>query len=84
MRIVNAGKSKYYGAALDNLERAKKCHEKAGMGGDWEALVIDVRERHHRKRVFMAGFEGITSGIKRAPEPTFLERARKRWPKRGG
>lgn len=83
MRVVNAGKSKYYGAALDNLERAKKCYEKAGLQADWEALAADVRERHYRKKGFMAGFEGIMSGAAKRAEPTFIERARRRWP-RGG
>ena len=50
MRIVNAGKSKYCDAALDNLERAKKCYMKSGLEADWEALVADVRERHYRKK----------------------------------
>ena len=83
MRIVNAGKSKYYGAALDNLEHAKKCYARAGLGTDWEALVADVRKRHYRKKGFMAGFERIVSDITKRHEPTFLERARRRWP-RGG
>lgn len=77
MRIVNAGKSGYYDAALDNLERAKKCYVKSGLETDWEMLVADVRERHYRKKAFMAGFEQIVSGYK---EPTFMERAKRRWP----
>jgi len=80
MRIVNAGKSKYYDAALDNLERAKKCYVKSGRETDWDALVADVRERHYRKKGFMAGFEQVVSGYK---EPTFMERAKHRWPKKG-
>ncbi len=62
MRIVNAGKSKYYDAALDNIKHAKKYYAKAGLDADWEAVVADVRERHFRKRGFMAGFEEIDSG----------------------
>ncbi len=83
MRIVNAGKSKYYGAALDHLEHAKKCYARAGFGADWELLVADVRERHYRKKGFMAGFEQIVSDVAKRREPTFLERAKRRWP-RGG
>jgi uncharacterized Zn finger protein len=83
MRIVNAGKSKYYAAALDNLEHAKKCYARAGLEANWEALVADVRERHFRKKGFMAGFEQIVSDAAKRVEPTFLERARRRWP-RGG
>lgn len=79
MRIVNAGKAKYYDTALDNLEHAKKCYVKGGLGADWEALVTDVRERHYRKKGFMAGFEQIVSGAPKHEEPTFLERAKRRW-----
>jgi uncharacterized Zn finger protein len=82
MRIVNAGKSKYYDAALDNLEHARKCYLKGGLGADWEALVANVRERHYRKTGFMAGFEQIVSGASKSAEPTFLERAKRRWPLR--
>ena len=79
MRIVNAGKSKYYDAALDNLEHAKKCYMKSGLKTDWEALVDYVRERHYRKKGFMARFEQVVSGYK---EPTFLERAKRRRPRK--
>jgi hypothetical protein len=58
MRIVNAGKSKYYDAALDHIEHAKKCYTKAGLNADWQAVVADVRERHFRKKGFMAGVRG--------------------------
>ena len=76
MRIVNAGKSKYYDAAWDNLERAKKCYLKSGLDTDWEALVDYIRERHYRKKGFLVGFEQVVSGH---TEPTFLERAKRRW-----
>ncbi len=62
MRIVNAKKSKYYGAALDNLGNAKRCYEKAGMDDAWAALVAEVREHHHRKYGFMPGFERLVAG----------------------
>ncbi len=62
MRIVNAGKSKYYDAALDHIEHAKKCYSKAGLDADWQAVVADVRKRHFRKKGFMAGFEDIVTG----------------------
>lgn len=81
MRIVNAGKSKYYDAALDHLEHAKKLYAEAGLPGDWDALVVEVRQRHYRKKGFMAGFEDIAAGTVKPPEPTFLERARQRWPR---
>ncbi len=79
MRIVNAGKSKYYDAALDNIENAKKCYAKAGLNADWQAVVADVRERHFRKKGFMTGFEDIVSGTPKHVEPPLLERAKARW-----
>jgi hypothetical protein len=82
MRIVNTGKSKYYDAALDNIEHAKKCYAKAGLNADWQAVVADVRARHSRKKRFMAGFEDIVSGAPKYVEPPFLERAKARWPKK--
>jgi hypothetical protein len=45
MRIVNAGKSKYY-AALSNFERARKCYLKAGLGDAWQVIAQNVRHRH--------------------------------------
>ena len=84
MRIVNAGKSKYYDAALENIEHAKKCYTKAGLDADWEAVVANVRERHFRKKGFMAGFEEIVSGAPKRVEPPFLERAKARWPRKPG
>jgi len=82
IRIINAGKSKYYDAALDNIERAKKCYDKAGLNADWQAVVADVRQRHFRKKGFMAGFEDIVSGAPKHVEPPFLEQAKARWLKK--
>jgi tetratricopeptide (TPR) repeat protein len=80
MRIANAGKSKYYDAAFDNIEHAKKCYAKAGLNADWQAVVAEVRNRHSRKKGFMVGFEDIVSGTPKHVEPPFLERAKARWP----
>ncbi len=82
MRIVNAGKSKYYDAALDNIEKAKKCYAKAGLNADWQAVITDVRARHFRKKGFMTGFEDIVSGAPKRVEAPFLERAKARWPRK--
>lgn len=82
MRVINAGKSKYYDAALDNIERAKKCYAKAGLNDDWQAVVDDVRQRHFRKKGFMAGFEEAVSGAPKHVEPHFLARAKARWLKK--
>jgi tetratricopeptide (TPR) repeat protein len=81
MRIVNAGKSKYYDAALGNFERAKRCYERAGLAEQWEEVVQAVRHEHRRKYGFMPGFEKIVSGSRPHEEPPFLERAKARWAK---
>jgi tetratricopeptide (TPR) repeat protein len=81
LRIVNAGKSKYYGAALGNFEKAKRCYEKAGLTARWEEVVEEVRSEHRRKTGFMPGFEKIVSGRGSTQEPPFLERAKARWAK---
>jgi uncharacterized Zn finger protein len=82
MRIVSAGKSKYYDTALDNIEHAQKCYAKAGLDADWQAVVADIRERHSRKKGFMAGFEDIVASAPKHVEPPFLERAKARWPRK--
>ncbi len=82
MRIVNAGKSKYYDVALENMAHGKKCYAKAGLNAEWQAVVADVRARHSRKKGFMAGFEEIVSGAPKHVEPAFLERAKARWPRK--
>jgi len=79
MRIVNAGKSKYYDAALDHIEHAKKCYTKAGLDADWQTVVDGARKRHFRKKGFIAGFEDIVTGAPRHVEPPFLECAKARW-----
>ncbi|MDA8289443.1 MAG: hypothetical protein M0014_13545 [Actinomycetota bacterium] len=84
MRVVNAKKSKYYGAALGNFERAKRCYEKAGLGAGWESVVREVREAHHRKTGFMPGFEDVVKGAGPSEEPPFLERAKARWGSKTG
>ena len=80
MRVVNAGKSKYYDAALNNFELARKCYFKAGLAAEWEAIAQDVRHRHHRKTEFLARFDRIAAGATKPVKPTLQERARRRWP----
>lgn len=82
MRIVNSGKSKYYSAALENIEHAKKCYAKAGLDAEWEKVVADIREQHNRKWGFMGGFEDIVFGAPKDLEPSFLDRAKSKWPKK--
>jgi len=84
LRIVNAKKSKYYDAALGNFERARDCYAAAEQQEVWEALVTEVRREHGRTYSFMPGFERVAEGGRAVePRPSFLERARSRWP-RGG
>lgn len=78
-RIVGAGKSKYYQAAIRNFERAKRCYAKAGREPEWEHVVSAVRAIHHRKPGFMPGFERVVNGTGPEREPPFLERAKARW-----
>ncbi len=79
LRVVNRGKSKYYAEALVNFERARDCYLRAGMLSRWNALVDEVRSAHSRKTGFMPAFLQLAAGQKRAPEPSFLERARKKY-----
>jgi hypothetical protein len=78
LRILNAKKSKYYGAALDHLQRVKKCLEKAGRGKEWESLVSKIRAEHRRKTSFMPGFETFVSQGSVPKKPSLLERAKRR------
>jgi hypothetical protein len=73
MRIVDAGKSKYYDAAAANLEHARKCYLRAGLAAEWEETVRFVRAGHHRKPAFMAAFEPVA-----APEAALVSGARQR------
>jgi hypothetical protein len=79
VRILDAGKSKYYAAALSNLEEARRCYQAAGRDDQWKALVAEIRRDHHRKSGFMPGFEVIVAGKRARVEPSFLDRARGRW-----
>ena len=76
--ILEAKKSKYYDAALGNLEKARKLMLKEGRDEEWEALAGEIRENHRRKSGFMPGFERLAEG-RSTRDPSFLERARKRW-----
>ena len=79
MRIVDAGKSKYYDAAAANLERARKCYLRAGLAADWEDAVRQIRADHYRKTAFMAAFESVSADGGHQEPPSFLERAKDRW-----
>ena len=79
MRILNAQKSKYYDAALENLEAAMRCYGKAVLGSEWEKAIARIRAEHHRKGAFMPGFEALLVGKGPSKRPTFLEAAKARW-----
>jgi hypothetical protein len=84
MRIVDAGKSKYYHAAVENFEHAKRCYERAGLTAEWERTVCLVGDRHFRKTGFISGFRAVVSGTYSAEPPSFLDRAKDNWRKRYG
>jgi len=79
LRVVNRGKSRYYAEALDHLEKARDCYQRAGLAATWGRLVADVRAAHARKSGFMPGFEALAAGGRTKPKPSFLEQARKRF-----
>jgi len=78
LRILEAKKSKYYGAALGNLEKARKLMLKQGRAEEWAVLAGEIRESHRRKSGFMPGFERLAEG-RTERKPSFRDRARKRW-----
>ena len=82
MRIVDAGKSKYYDEALSNLEKAKSCYQSAGLDAQWQKLVAEIRRVHSRKSGFMPGLERIVRGKGPSEQPSFLDQARQRWESR--
>ena len=74
LRVLEAKKSKYYDAALGNLAKARKLLLKEGQDQDWAALAGEIRAGHSRKTSFVSRLDRLSER-----EPTFLERARKRW-----
>jgi hypothetical protein len=82
IRIVDAGKSKYYFEALSHLEKARNCYQRAGLDGQWHALIAEIRREHSRKSGFMPGFERIVRGTARGRELSFLDGAREHWASR--
>lgn len=81
MRIVDAGKSKYYDAALEHLRAARDLYNKHGQDQAWQLIVERIRASHHRKQRFMAGFEEIVAGGDHPAVESFESRARARWRK---
>jgi uncharacterized Zn finger protein len=83
VRILSAAKSKYYHEALANLEEARRCYQAAGLDERWSELVTEIRREHRRKSGFMPGFEAIVAGKRARVEPSFLDRARTQWARKG-
>jgi len=83
LRILEAKKSKYYDAALRNLEQARKALLKNGRTQEWETLASKIRTSHRRKSGFISGFESLAEG-RSTRDPSFAERARERWQKGTG
>ena len=76
--ILLSGRSKYYDAALDHLEKAHDLYCGAGQASEWEALVRSVRTVHSRKSGFLSAFEQLASG-KTQRFPSFADQAQEGW-----
>ena len=81
MRLVKAGKSKYYQYALEHFQKAKTLYEKSGRQQEWSTLVDNVRKNHARKYSFINRFEAIASGKTLKSPDSFERRIQKRWQK---
>jgi len=81
MRIVDAGKSKYYSAALEHLQSARELYHKQDQEPAWQAVVTRLRTNHPRKSGFMASFEDIAAGNTPPAAESFATRARNMWRK---
>ena len=78
LRIVNAGKSKYYREALDHFAKARRLYSAAGQASEWTAVVEFVRTAHSRKSGFLSDFERIVAG-KSERTSSYAEETRARW-----
>src|SRR5205807_9307456 len=56
LRIVDAGKSKYYREALGHFGNACDLYCSTGQTGEWQSLVGMVRATHSRKSGFLSAF----------------------------
>jgi tetratricopeptide (TPR) repeat protein len=80
MRILNSKKSKYYDAALEHFQSARRIYLKAGGEAEWQAIVNVIQTEHSRKKGFLLGLGLIEAG-KSPRGPSFAERAQERWRK---
>jgi hypothetical protein len=75
MRILKAGKSKYYTEAIENLKNAKACYQKAGLSAQWDTLVAEILRDHRRKHGFLSAFNHLSSRGTQLPEPSFRQKS---------
>ena len=78
LRILAEKQSKYYGVAIEHLDRARTLYEKGGDLEAWPALVAAIRAEHHRKKGFMDDLDALVETGEVPRDPTLLERARER------
>ena len=62
LRIIDAGKAPYYGAAADWLRKAGEAAKVAGRADEWRALVRDLLNQHSRKRNLVPLLENLLRG----------------------
>jgi uncharacterized Zn finger protein len=77
LRIVNAGKSKYYKEALSHFESARDLYCETGHAEEWQSLVGTMRVSHSPKSGFLSAFQRIVSG--KSHSSTYAEAAQARW-----
>ena len=81
LRILNSGKTKYYDAALNHFDSARRLCSHAGREEEWRAVVSAVCARHFRKTGFLHAFLSLGTRT-RSPAPlSFVQKARERWRK---
>ena len=81
MRIIEAKKSKYCGAAIDHFLKTKKLYLDNDRREEWLSLVEKVRRDHYRQYRFIGDFEELVLGNSPESPESFEERTRKRWEK---
>lgn len=79
MRILKAGMSKYYGAALRYLAHAKRCYQQTSQPAQWQQVIDEVYAQHSRKTSFLPGFDEMVTGTEPVPQLSFLDQAKARW-----
>ncbi len=84
-KAIDAAERGNLGSLIELLLETKETERlvRCRMDRQWDALVAEVRQAHHRKVGFMPGFERLVAGQEPSKEPSFLERARNRWLPRG-